>query len=212
MPSGASVHFPDASAADDLPAYMSRLARECGDFSLVEAPMIWQGHGIGTIDIVARATAAVHRARSSACCETFADQAVIAIQNARLFNETREALERQTATAEILKVISPVAERRAAGARRDRAQRQAAGRTANRPRSGSVERRAAAADGRSRSTGEQAARALQRFGDGLVDGDKFALGRAGAPGCRSRYPDVRKQRAYASEEHTELARVAAFVR
>ena len=68
-------------------------------------PMVWEGQSVGMIS-VARAPNAAFSEKELALLQTFADQAVIAIQNVRLFNETKEALERQTATADILKVIA----------------------------------------------------------------------------------------------------------
>jgi two-component system, NtrC family, sensor kinase len=68
-------------------------------------PMLRNGIAIGTIGITRREAGSFDD-KTIGLLKTFADQAVIAIQNVRLFNETREALQRQTATAEILKVIA----------------------------------------------------------------------------------------------------------
>ena len=76
-----------------------------GDYSAVFAPMLREDRGIGSIMLM-RQPPKPFSDKEIALLETFADQAVIAIQNARLFNETKEALERQTATAEVLQVIS----------------------------------------------------------------------------------------------------------
>ncbi len=99
------VHYPDILAGPKVPESMRQIARAGRNFSMLIAPMLWEGKGIGTIH-VSRVPPVPFTDKETALLRTFADQAVIAIQNARLFRETNEALERQTATAEILKVIA----------------------------------------------------------------------------------------------------------
>jgi GAF domain-containing protein/DNA-binding response OmpR family regulator len=102
---GAVVDYPDVEAGPDVPEEVRAACRVSHARAITFAPMVSAGKGIGSI-WVARAAPSALSDKDKALLKTFADQAVIAIQNARLFNETREALEQQTATAEVLQVIS----------------------------------------------------------------------------------------------------------
>src|SRR5579871_2804289 len=101
------VHLPDLENVDaeiaDWPGL--KPSRAAGTRTLVGIPLRREGKAIGAL-IVHRARVAAFADHELALLQSFADQAVIAIENARLFNETKEALERQTATADILRVIS----------------------------------------------------------------------------------------------------------
>jgi len=100
------LHFPDVLNGSDVPQGLRERSKALGDnYAAMYAPMFWEGNGIGTIG-VHRSPPAPFSDNDIGLLKTFADQAVIAIQNARLFNETKDALERQTATSEVLKVIS----------------------------------------------------------------------------------------------------------
>ena len=100
------VSYADVFNDPEVPSGVREIAHRIGkNYSMALAPMLWEGRAIGSI-FVGRTSMKPFSEKERSLLRTFADQAVIAIQNARLFNETREALERQTATAEILKVIA----------------------------------------------------------------------------------------------------------
>src|SRR4030095_4157016 len=101
----------DAQASEEYP-HLAERARAIGYRSILVVPMLRGDAALGSVN-VARLDATPFTDRQIALLQTFADQAVIAIENVRLFKELQasnrdltEALEQQTATAEILRVIS----------------------------------------------------------------------------------------------------------
>ena len=100
---GHIVHSPDIL---DDPANEGREAGAAAGFrAVLSVPMLRHGSAIGSLTI-GRATPGRFSDTQIALLQTFAAQAVIAIENVRLFNETKEALERQTVTSAILRIIS----------------------------------------------------------------------------------------------------------
>jgi signal transduction histidine kinase len=83
------VHYPDIEGGQDVPEYARRGAMILGSKAVIFAPMLWEGRGIGAI-FVGREFAGPFSDKDIGLLKTFADQAVIAIQNARLFGEIQE--------------------------------------------------------------------------------------------------------------------------
>ena len=109
---GKAVHADDLSdAADEFPEGQE-MALRFGARTSLAVPLLREGAAVGAI-LVRRAEVRPFSEKHIAVLQTFANQAVIAIENVRLFDEVQQrtaelsvALEQQTATSEVLKVIS----------------------------------------------------------------------------------------------------------
>jgi signal transduction histidine kinase len=99
-----ALYLPDWSLID-LPEHERHIHETVGVNSALYLPLMREGECIGLLTLGGK-QANIFGESEIALAESFRDQALIAIENARLFNETQDALERQTATADVLKVIA----------------------------------------------------------------------------------------------------------
>ena len=106
------IHWAPVLGNPATPTATVQFAQDFGFNSVIAAPMIREGKVIGAI-VTARRDATPFDDKASGLIKSFADQAVIAIENVRLFEaeqertrELSDSLQQQTATADVLKVIS----------------------------------------------------------------------------------------------------------
>jgi signal transduction histidine kinase len=100
-----AVHVADLQAAENEFPEGAAYARQFGHRTTLAAPLVSEGSVIGAI-LLRRMDIRPLTDKQLALLKTFAAQAVIAIENTRLLKELRESLQQQTATSEVLHVIS----------------------------------------------------------------------------------------------------------
>jgi GAF domain-containing protein len=100
---GRTVHIPDIGLDEEYDAWARELPGV--ERAMLGVPLLRAGEVIGVV-IARRRAPSPFSAREIALLEAFAQQATIAIENVRLFNQTKEALDRQTAISDVLKDMS----------------------------------------------------------------------------------------------------------